>query len=44
MAIITDWESNAIVDDDTLAPSAFMAMADQLIRCKKVGCLTVTMQ
>lgn len=35
MAIITDWESNAIVDDDTLAPSAFMAMADQLIRCKK---------
>jgi len=35
MAEITDWESNAIVDDDTLTPSAFMEMADQIIRCRK---------
>ncbi len=30
MAIIDDYTSDAIVDDDTLAPSAFMAMADQI--------------
>lgn len=30
MAIIDDWTSDLIVDKDTLAPSAFMAMADQI--------------
>lgn len=35
MAEITDWESNTIVDTDTLTPSAFMDMADQIIRCRK---------
>lgn len=30
MAIIDDYTSDAIVDDDTLAPSAFMEMADQI--------------
>lgn len=30
MAIIDDWTSDLIVDEDTLAPSAFMAMADQI--------------